>query len=122
MITFATIRFTIDGIHNYPTIQEGHTYLKHPHRHVFYFEVSVQQFHNNRDIEYLAFKAQLLKNVKAQYNTYTGVDDLVDFGSSSCEDIAFVVLQEVNKLYPEMPKRVVQISVFEDNENGCVIK
>lgn len=123
MITFAVVTFRIQGVHNYPDIKEGHTYLKYPHRHEFHFKVSVQQFHNNRDLEYLELKNILMDKIKESYPKVSGVDCVVDFGSSSCEDICFKVLETLNQHFSEAsPQRSMRIEVYEDGENGCKLE
>ena len=63
------VRFQKEGIHKFPaaatdpSLATGDEYdvsfLATPHRHIFHFEVSIEVFHNDRDIEFIQFKRWL---------------------------------------------------------------
>ena len=73
------VRFQKEGIHKYPAaatdpaLATGDEYdvsfLATLHRHVFHFEVTVEVFHNDRDIEFIQFKRwlenQYSQNIRA---------------------------------------------------------
>ena len=113
------VTFTKEGIHKYtaaltdPKLATGDEYdvsfLGHPHRHTFHFKVSIEVFHNDRDIEFIQFKRWL-------ENLYK--DDVLALDYKSCEMIADDMYVQIATKYPA---RDVVISVAEDNENGCEI-
>jgi len=113
------VTFTKEGIHKYPAaltdpkLATGDEYdvsfLGHPHRHTFHFKVSIEVFHNDRDIEFIQFKRWL-------ENLYK--DDVLALDYKSCEMIADDMYVQIATKYPA---RDVVISVAEDNENGCEI-
>ena len=113
------VTFTKEGIHKYPAaltdpkLATGDEYdvsfLGHPHRHTFHFKVSIEVFHNDRDIEFIQFKRWL-------ENLYK--DDILALDYKSCEMIADDMYVQIATKYPA---RDVVISVAEDNENGCEI-
>lgn len=113
------VTFTKEGIHKYPAaltdpkLATGDEYdvsfLGHPHRHTFHFKVSIEVFHNDRDIEFIQFKRWL-------ENLYK--DDVLALDYKSCEMIADDMYVQIATKYPS---RDVVISVAEDNENGCEI-
>ena len=108
------VRFQREGIHKYPAALEDPnladvSFLGHPHRHIFHFRVSIDVFHNDRDIEFIQFKRWL----EGLYNTQTLVLEY-----RSCEMIADDLYLQIANKYPD---RNVTISVSEDNENGCTI-
>ena len=60
------ITFKKEGIHKYPAAatdpnlctagEYDVSFLASPHRHIFHFRVSIDVFHNDRDIEFIQFK------------------------------------------------------------------
>lgn len=108
------VTFQKEGIHCYPAALEEPqladvNFLGYPHRHIFHFRVSIDVFHNDRDIEFIQFKRWL----ESLYNDQTLVLDY-----KSCEMIADDLYVQIASKYPN---RNVTISVSEDNENGCTI-
>ena len=113
------VRFQKEGIHKYPaaatdpSLATGDEYdvsfLATPHRHIFHFEVSIEVFHNDRDIEFIQFKRWLEK----QY--YQGI---LELNYKSCEMISDDLYEVIATRYPD---RNIIISVSEDNENGATI-
>lgn len=114
------VTFQKEGIHKYPAaltdpkLATGDEYdvsfLGYPHRHTFHFKVSIEVFHDDRDIEFIQFKRWL-------ENLYKGAILALDF--KSCEMIAEDLYAQINSKYPD---RDVWIDVSEDNENGCNIQ
>lgn len=114
------VTFQREGIHQYPAAltdpklatgdQYDVSFLGHPHRHIFHFRVSIEVFHNDRDIEFIQFKRWL-----------TGLysDAILALDYKSCEMIADELYVHISSRYPG---RAVEIEVSEDNENGCNIK
>ena len=113
------VRFQKEGIHCYPAaatdpaLATGDEYdvsfLGSPHRHIFHFEVTIQVFHNDRDIEFIQFKRWL-------ENLYAG--GTLELNYKSCEMISDELYDQIASRYPD---RSVTINVSEDNENGAVI-
>ena len=104
------VTFQKEGIHQYPGAPEGVEFLQYPHRHMFHFRVSIEVFHNDRDIEFIQFKRWL----NSLYEKTT-----LELDYKSCEMIADDLYDQIAMRYPE---RKVIIDVSEDNENGCVIE
>jgi hypothetical protein len=112
---FVWVRFHKEGIHKYPQALtdpslEDVQYLGYPHRHMFHFEISIQVFHNDREIEFIQFK-HFVENL---YGSGT-----LDLNNRSCEMIADDLYIAIAGRYPN---REVTIKVSEDGENGCTIK
>ena len=114
------VSFQREGIHKYPAAETDPklntsdeydvSFLAHPHRHIFHFRVSIEVFHNDRDIEFIQFKRWL----NSLYEKTT-----LELDYKSCEMIADDLYDQIAMRYPE---RKVIIDVSEDNENGCVIE
>jgi len=113
------VRFQKEGIHCYPAaatdpaLKTGDEYdvsfLGTPHRHIFHFEVTIEVFHNDRDIEFIQFKRWL----ENQYS-----QSILALNYKSCEMISDDLYEVIATRYPN---RKVVITVSEDNENGATI-
>jgi len=114
------VTFQKEGIHCYPAaatdsqLATGDEYdvsfLANPHRHIFHFNVSIDVYHNDRDIEFIQFKRWLEKLY---------ADSTLELNYKSCEMIADDLYLQIAARYPG---RSVWIEVSEDGENGCLIK
>jgi hypothetical protein len=110
------VTFQKEGIHKYPAaLEEPHladvSFLGYPHRHIFHFRVSIDVWHNDRDIEFIQFKRYLEA-------LYSGEQNCLSLDYKSCEMIADDLYLRIADRYPN---RNVIINVSEDNENGCEI-
>jgi len=73
--------------------------------------VSIDVFHNDRDIEFIQFKRWL-------ESLYNGSNTVLALDWKSCEMIADDLYLQIAARYPG---RNVVIEVSEDGENGCSI-
>jgi hypothetical protein len=113
------VQFQKEGIHCYPAaatdpaLATGDEYdvsfLASPHRHMFHFKVTIQVFHNDRDIEFIQFKRWL-------ENLYAG--GTLELNYKSCEMISDDLYEQIAARYPD---RNIVITVSEDDENGAMI-
>lgn len=113
------VKFQKEGIHMYPAaatdplLATGDEYdvsfLGTPHRHIFHFNVAIEVFHNDRDIEFIQFKRWL-------ENLYKG--ETLELNYKSCEMISDDLYEQIAIRYPN---RNIEITVSEDNENGATI-
>lgn len=113
------VKFTKEGIHKYPAALtdpklatgdwDDVSFLGNPHRHIFHFYVAIGVQHNDRDIEFIQFKRWL----ERQYET--GVMQ-IDF--KSCEMLAEDLIKLIAKRY----NRSMTVRVYEDDENGAILK
>lgn len=109
------VKFQREGIHCYPAAATDLnladvSFLANPHRHIFHFNVAIQVFHNDRDIEFIQFKRWL-------ENLYK--EDTLQLDTKSCEMISDELYEAIAIRYPD---RNIEINVSEDNENGAVIR
>ena len=120
------VTFRKEGIHCYPAAatdpalntagEYDVSFLANPHRHIFHFRVSIDVFHNDRDIEFIQFK-RWLENLYSTGNNNNG--SILELDWKSCEMIADDLYIQIAERYPA---RNVVIEVSEDGENGCCIK
>lgn len=113
MITSRTIFVTFqkEGIHKYPAAASDPkladvSFLGYPHRHIFHFRVTIDVFHNDRDIEFILFKREL----ESLYGNGT-----LQMDFKSCEMLAEDLIGYISSKYPG---RKIQVEVSEDGENG----
>jgi len=112
------VTFAKEGIHKYPAALEDPnlatgdeydvSFLGYPHRHVFKFRVTIQVFHDDRDIEFIQFKRWMEKLY---------AESTLQLDYKSCEMIADELYEQISTRYPG---RDVEIEVSEDGENGCI--
>ena len=95
-------------IHSYPKAPQDVWYLRYPHRHIAHIKAKIEVYHNEREFEFIMVKHHLnyfLDNLgAAELNT-------------SCENIAHLILVFLQEEYGS--DRDIEITVSEDNENGC---
>jgi uncharacterized protein YqgQ len=108
------VSFQREGIHCYPAAATDLAladvaFLANPHRHIFHFYVNVSVVHNDRDIEFIMLKRELEK-------LYS--NSIMQCDNKSCEMLAEDL---INYLVSRYPGRTIEVSVFEDNENGAVL-
>ena len=113
------VTFQKEGIHKYPAaatdpkLATGDEYdvsfLGTPHRHIFHFNVAIEVFHNDRDIEFIQFKRWLEK----LYSQGT-----LELDYKSCEMLSDDLYDVIAQRYPD---RDIEITVSEDGENGATI-
>ena len=118
------VTFRKEGIHRYPAAatdpmlctagEYDVSFLASPHRHIFHFRVSIDVFHNDRDIEFIQFK-RWLENL---YSGSNNNNSILELDWKSCEMIADDLYIQIADRYPG---RAVVIEVSEDGENGCSI-
>ena len=109
------VTFQREGIHCFPAAATDPkladvAFLANPHRHIFHFRVSIDVFHDDRELEFIQFKRWL----EALY-----VNTVVQLDYKSCEMIADDLYLQIATKYPN---RDVWIEVSEDGENGCSVE
>jgi hypothetical protein len=119
------VTFRKEGIHRYPAAatdpalctagEYDVSFLASPHRHIFHFRVSIDVFHNDRDIEFIQFK-RWLENLYSNNGIVS--NPVLELDWKSCEMIADDLYLKIAERYPG---RAVVIEVSEDGENGCSI-
>lgn len=110
------VTFEKEGVHKYPAALtdpklatggwDDVSFLGYPHRHMFKFKVTIEVFHDDRDIEFIQFKRWLER-------LYSDGTLQLDF--RSCEMISDELAA---KIAEKFPGRKIVIEVAEDGENG----
>ena len=113
MNTNVIAKLELEGMHSWPNAEEIFPevgFLSYPHRHKWFIKAKKKVNHDDRDVEFIMFKRDILDWLKEQY--YDPISRTHEFGAKSCEMLAKEILQEFDLCY---------VSVFEDNENGAEI-
>jgi hypothetical protein len=106
------VNLEFDGIHNWPAAKEmlpEVAFLSDLHRHKFFVTCKKRVTHDDRDVEIIMFKRDILdylsKYFDLQLRSYL-------LGAMSCEMLARELFQRFDLVY---------CSILEDNENGAEI-
>lgn len=108
-LIWASVKFQREMFHSWPDAPREVAFLKNLHRHIFFFEVDVQQFGDDRDLEYFILRRKVMQ----------WFDSQTFLQHTSCEMFARAVREF---LLIEYPGRQVRVSVYEDDENGCRVE
>ena len=109
--SFIIVRGQFEFCHRYADAPEEVAYLRHLHRHMFNYEVEIEVFHDDRELEFIMVKHDIDEYLTRRYEEW---DD-----RTSCEQMAKCIglwLQSKNGF-----ERDLTVSVFEDNENGAKV-
>jgi len=107
MRTSIIVKLQYEALHNWPGVVEvipdkSHVhFLQYPHRHIFHITCEKTVTHQDRDIEIIDFKQQILKWLEQTYNG--------NLGAMSCEMLS----TEIGNTF-----KCDMVEVLEDNENG----
>lgn len=102
------VKLQVEGIHQWKDCNINEvSFLKHPHRHIFYIECKKEVTDDNRQIEIICLKRRILAYLHVKY--CVGV---CQFGNKSCEMLAKELVKKFQLSY---------CSVLEDNENGAEV-
>jgi len=108
---WAKVTHQFPGVHCWPAAEGTHDYLKNPHRHLFHVTVWIEQFHDDRDIEYLLFKDWLMSCCEGG-----------QMNNQSCEMIAGSLIDQIRKRWCADRTRLIEVEVTEDGENGALVE
>ena len=122
---YIKVSFQREGIHKFPGADTNPDYatgdwrdvsfLGYPHRHIFYFYVTLGVSHNDRDVEFIQFKREL----ERLYDEVDSSTAVLKLDYQSCEMIAESLINYIEEKYPN---RAVRVEVYEDNENGGILE
>lgn len=119
MIRWAKITTSFEDFHAYPNAPNQVSFLRQKHRHMFHVVIWIEQFHDQRDIEYIAFKwwlDELLRSHRTQVALWPY--------TASCETMAHELGSRVRSYVGagERVDRRYRVEVTEDGENGALVE
>lgn len=104
------VTFSQYGIHRYPAAPDEVGYLRSEHRHLFRFKVTIDVYHDDREIEFHMFLNWCLE----QYDR-----GMLQLNHQSCEMLAAALLESIASTYPG---RAASVEVSEDGECGAILE
>lgn len=121
------VKFDIDGTHRYPAAPSEVRFLANEHRHKFMFEVEISVTHDDRELEFILVGKKLKRLTERLFDIYAVIHEdlpeelLMKFAGRtfSCEHLAVAIIRIVHSVYG---RRKVSVRVFEDGENGVLVK
>jgi hypothetical protein len=106
------LKFDWVGVHFWSDAPAEQSWLRHPHRHRFYAEVSLEVKHDDRELEFF----RVLDQIHARLVPALSGEDNNGYDPKSCEQMAEWILDTLLDWYGD--DRQGQVLVLEDNENG----
>ena len=112
------VNLQVEGYHNWPMAKEVFpdvAFLSDRHRHIFHICCKKRVNHDDRDVEIIRFKWEIMNYLLKTYRNPIRLDQQYNFlelGSKSCEMLARELLERFDLEY---------VSVLEDQENGAEI-
>ena len=108
------VNFQRAGFHLYPQASSDEnladvSYLGSRHRHLFKFNIQIEIFHNDRELEF----HQVLNFCESLF------EGKIDIDYKSVEMLADDIYQQLAAKYPG---REMKINVSEDGECGCLVE
>ena len=110
--TSIIVRGQYEFSHKYVGAPDEVAYLRNLHRHMFNYEVELEVFHDDRELEFIMVKHRL--------NEFTLASCDVWPETTSCEQMAMDIGNYLRAKYGF--DRALTVSVFEDNENGAKVR
>jgi len=113
MKTNVIAKLEIEGMHNWPGAKDVFpevAFLSDMHRHKWFITAKKEVFHDDRDVEFIMFKRDIIDYLLEEY--YNNDTRTHEFGAKSCEMLAKEIMEAFGCCY---------VSVFEDNENGAEV-
>jgi len=109
------VSLRVPAFHNWPGAPDADiAFLRDRHRHEFWIKATKIVNHDDRDIEIIRFKTQLLSFLHLKYgpkaDTLAGH---LELGSTSCEQLAGLLIEAFD---------LSSCEVLEDGENGAFIE
>lgn len=109
--TLIIVRGQFEHFHRYKEAPQEVLYLRNLHRHMFNYEVELEVFHDDRELEFIMVKHEIESYLATRSENWSN--------EISCEQMAECIGCILRSKYGF--ERSLSVSVFEDNENGAKI-
>lgn len=101
---YVIVKLQFEGYHQWSDCPiEDVSFLRNLHRHIFHVTATKEVTHNDRDVEIIMLKRNILSYLSGQP---------INFGNNSCEDIAEILINKFD---------LISCEVLEDGENGAIL-
>ena len=105
------VRGQYEFIHRYIGAPQELMYLRNQHRHMFNYEVELEVFHDDRELEFIMVKHDIDDYLARRNENWEE--------KTSCEQMAKCIGLYLQTKYGF--ERSMSVSVFGDNENGAKV-
>lgn len=102
-----------EGYHCWPDAPDEVAFLRNLHRHMFGVKVSVQVFHDDRELEFILVKRFVNECLE---EIFANAKERI-----SCEEVATKLYRMVEAKYDKGAERYLVVTVDEDGENGAIV-
>lgn len=106
---YIEVQFQFEGTHLWKDAPAEVSFLRFPHRHEFHVKAMIEVHHDDRELEFIMVKRDLIKHVES--TPYP-----IEY---SCEQMAEELLEYICATYGS--GRRISVRVTEDGENGSVV-
>ena len=94
MKTNVIAKLELEGMHNWPgakNIFPEVAFLSDMHRHKWFITAKKEVFHDDRDVEFIMFKRDIIDYLSEEY--YNSDTRTHEFGAKSCEMLAKEIME-----------------------------
>ncbi len=92
------IKHTVLGTHKWSACPFDEVkFLRNEHHHDFTIRVETEVKHDDREIEFIKLRIELIKFLKSGYKT---INEITRFNEKSCEQISNEIKQHLEVVYP----------------------
>ena len=109
--TLIIVRGQFEFCHRYASAPTEVAYLRNQQRHMYNYEVQLEVYHDDRELEFIMVKHDIDSYLAGRYENWTD--------ETSCEQMAECICLYLQTKHGF--ERMLTVSVFEDNENGAKI-
>ena len=107
---YVIIKTRFEGFHYWKDAPDCVSFLRDPHRHMFYVKIRMGVDSLDRDVEIISFKKHINSYIK------TVLVETIAKEGWSCEMIADNITRHICATYDNV--YMLEVEVLEDNENG----
>jgi hypothetical protein len=108
------ISLQLEGLHCWPEAKDVFpdvAFLSDLHRHMFHFKLYKKVYHDDRDVEFIRWKREVVSYLNSKYKADNV--EYLNFGRMSCEQIGIELANQFD---------CYRVEVWEDGENGAIIE
>jgi hypothetical protein len=110
------VKTQFEGLHHWPDAPTVVSFLRDPHRHIFYVTATLPVTHDDRQLEFFMVKQEMDAFIQ---DRFVKGNLIAKLHRTSCEAIATQVLTYLLDLYQLTSG---EVTVMEDDENGATVR
>lgn len=111
MLVGIIVKNKVEFIHRYISAPEEVAFLREYHRHEAHIETEIEVYHDDRELEFILVKDYIDSLLEHEID--------MRYVDKSCEMVAKEIIAKLIQRYGD---RGITCKVFEDDENGAVVR